>query len=293
MESIFKGLYTALITPFSKNGEIDYSALYKLIDQQLSAKIDGIVILGTTGESPTISGDEKKDLIQKSIAYIDGRSQVVIGTGTNCTKTTIENSIFAEKSGADGLLVVNPYYNKPTQKGLYEHFKAVAESVNIPVILYNIKGRTGVNIETPTLLKLAEINNIVSVKEASGDMEQIKTVIKSVPKHFTVLSGDDDITMELIRSGGHGVVSVTSNIVPCEMKDFVQNCIDANFESAITMYNKLSPLFSAAFIETNPQPIKTLLAYKGLCEEIFRLPLTTMEPGNKERLLSVWNEYLS
>lgn len=291
MKYTFTGLFTALITPFDSNGKISEKELFALIDKQIEGNVDGIVILGTTGESPTINSNEQKYLIDRSIKYINKRCKVIIGTGSNSTSTTINNSLFAEAAGADGLLVVNPYYNKPTQKGLLEHFKVVAQSVKTPIILYNIEGRTGVNLETPTLVKLSEIPNIVAVKEASGNITQIKEVIAAVPDGFSVLSGDDAITLDLIKSGGHGLVSVMSNILPDRMKNFVDLCNNRDWENASKTKNNLDPLFDVAFVETNPQPLKTMMAASGLCQEIFRLPLTTMDSKNKDVVLNAWERW--
>lgn len=270
---------------------MDEAALFRLIDQQVASKVDGIVILGTTGESPTISSNEHDHLIELAVTHINGRCKMIAGTGSNCTRTAIYRSKLAESLGVDGLLLVNPYYNKPSQKGLYEHFKAIADSVNTPIILYNIAGRTGVNLETSTLVKLADHPQIVALKEASGDLNQIKAVIDSVPSNFTVLSGDDGITIDLIKMGGHGVVSVLSNILPTEMKEMVDTANESNWAQAQALHHSMSPLFDKCFIETNPQPIKTLLAHEGICEEVFRLPLTTMVEENRVTLLETWNTW--
>lgn len=288
---MFKGLYTAIITPFLSDGTLDKVSLCKLINTQIESKVDGIVVMGTTGESPTISTKEHDEIISLCVQYIDGRCKVIAGTGSNSTREAIHHSQHAEKAGVDGLLIVNPYYNKPTQKGLYEHFKSIADAVNTPIILYNIEGRTGVNLETSTLLRLAKHPMIVSVKEASGNINQIKEVIESVPEGFTVLSGDDGLTMELMKNGGHGLISVLANILPREMLNLVNSCKRNSWDEASMLSNNLKDLFYACFIETNPQPIKTLLAHHGKCEEVFRLPLTTMEPNNKEKLLFVWNNW--
>ena len=288
---MFTGCYTALITPFKENGDLDEDAFTRLINFQIESDIDGLVILGTTGESPTVSAEEHNYIIKRAVEIAHKRTKIIAGTGSNCTAEAIFYSQEAEKSGADGLLQVNPYYNKPTQKGLYQHFKAVAESVKIPIILYNIMGRTGVNLETSTLLKLAEIENIVSVKEASGNLKQIEEVIQAVPENFSVLSGDDGLTLKLCELGGHGVISVLSNILPKEMKGLVDSCNAENWTEAEKIQKKLSPLFEVCFIETNPQPIKTLLAVEGFCEEVFRLPLTTLESENRKKLLKVWETY--
>lgn len=284
-------MFTALITPFEKDGSIDKSNLFKLIDNQINAGVDGIVILGTTAESPTLSSSEQKDIIEISVKYINKRCEVIVGTGSNSTSETIQKSLHAQEVGVDGLLIVNPYYNKPTQKGLFEHFTAIADAVETPIILYNILGRTSVNIETPTLIKLSKHKNIVAVKEASGNLQQIKEVIAAVPVGFTVLSGDDALTIELMKLGGHGVVSVVGNILPFEMVKLVKACSENNQEKAQKINDSLKILFNAAFIETNPQPIKTMMAKDKLCQEIFRLPLTTMENENKVKVLNIWDEW--
>jgi len=285
---MFTGLYTALITPFTNNDEIDYKALDKIIDQQIKAKVDGLVILGTTGESPTIEDAERTELIKFAVKKSQGKIKIVVGTGTNSTKKTIKLSKEAEALGADGILVVNPYYNKPTQSGLYQHFKAVAEAVTIPVMIYNIKGRTAVNLETSTLMELAKISNIVSVKEASGEITQMMDVITSAPKDFTVLSGDDGLTYPLAALGGHGIVSVLSNVLPEEMKEFVDASLDGSFDTARKLHYKLLPLMKSMFIETNPIPAKTLLAMQGTIEENFRLPMCKMTDANKAKLMDIW-----
>jgi 4-hydroxy-tetrahydrodipicolinate synthase len=287
----FKGLYTAIITPFNQAGEIDKASFKKLIQQQVEAGVDGIVVAGTTGESPTLTWEEHDSLIKLAVEIANKKIKVIAGAGSNCTAEAIEHSIKAEQAGADGLLQVNPYYNKPTQKGLFEHFSAIAESVNIPIMLYNIQGRCGVNLETPTLLELAKHPNIISVKEASGNLAQMKEVINSVPEDFTVLVGDDALCLEFSKLGGDGVVSVVSNIIPVEMKQFVADCLNKNWDSAQKTHNQLNNLFSDCFIEANPQPIKTLMADAGYCEPVFRLPMTTMLEENKEKLFQTWENY--
>jgi len=285
---MFTGLYTALITPFTDDNKIDYSSLDKILKQQIDAKVDGLVVLGTTGESPTINDDEKSELIKFVVKQCKGKTKIIVGSGANSTDKSIEHSKEAESLGADGLLVVNPYYNKPTQEGLFQHFKAIAESVNIPVILYNIKGRTAVNLETSTLLRLSKVKNIVAVKEASGDISQMMDVISKTDNNFSVLSGDDGLTYPLITLGGNGVVSVLSNILPKEMKEFVDTALSGNFEKAKDMHYKLLPLMNSMFIETNPIPCKTMMALQGTIDENFRLPMCKMSDSNKSRLQDIW-----
>ncbi len=279
----YRGVFTALVTPFSMNGSIDYTALGWLIDAQLGAGVNGIVPCGTTGEAPTLSESEQKEIIRFSVKHANGVCKVIAGTGTNSTAKTIELTKYAESVGADAALVVSPYYNKPTQKGLFKHFKAVADSVSIPIIIYNIKSRTGVNIETSTLLELANTcPNIVGVKEASGDLNQIREVIRSAPQGFFVLSGDDALTLEVIKSGGHGVISVASNIVPEKIVFLVKRALNKDYLNAEEIHARLSPLFSATFIETNPIPIKAMLAMKGMCAEAYRLPLCELSAESRK-----------
>ncbi len=284
----FSGTFTALVTPFQKDGSIDFGALGALVDRQIEAKIEGLIVIGTTGESPTLSHTEKNEIIRFVVERAKGKTLVVAGTGTNDTASTLEYSREAAALGVDAILLVNPYYNKPTQEGLYRHFKAVADAVNVPQILYNIQGRTGVNLQTDTLVRLAAHPNIVAVKEASGDLSQMMEVIQRAPADFTVLSGDDNLTFPLIALGGHGVISVLSNLVPKELKQMVDTALQGKFEEARAMHYALMPLMKACFIETNPIPVKTALAMKGLIGEIFRLPLCEMGEANRTK----WQEIL-
>jgi 4-hydroxy-tetrahydrodipicolinate synthase len=288
-----KGVFTAIITPFTENNEVDYSALQKLIDYNLELGVAGIVPCGTTGESPTLSSEEHHKVIEETIKHVNGRAKVIAGTGSNCTKEAIELSKEAEKAGADALLLVNPYYNKPTQEGLYRHFKAIANSVKIPCVVYNIKGRTGVNVETETLLRLIkDCSNINAVKEASGDLEQIKEVIEKSPKDFSVLSGDDNIALELVKLGGQGVISVASNLMPKKMSEMVSLALEGKIEEAEKLNSKLEKLFSAEFIETNPIPIKYMVSKKGLCIEKYRLPICEMNEEHKREVDAVYEELM-
>ena len=285
----YRGAYTALITPFTELGTVDYQSLERIVDSQIEAGIDGLVPCGTTGESPTLSHEEHDRVIAQTVKYAAGRVPVIAGTGSNATTEAIRLSQHAEDSGADAVLLVNPYYNKPTQKGLYLHFKAIADSVKIPCILYNIKGRTGVNLETETLVRLAqECGNIIAVKEASGSLEQMQDVIESTEEDFSVLSGDDNLALELIRRGGDGVISVASNLFPSEMVRMVHAALDGRWDEAERLGTWFSPFFSACFIETNPIPIKTAMARAGWCRESFRLPMCPLESSeHRAALLSI------
>jgi 4-hydroxy-tetrahydrodipicolinate synthase len=278
-----KGVFTAIITPFDNNGEVDYSALKKLIDYNIENGVSGIVPCGTTGESPTLNHDEHEKVIEETIKHVNGRVKVIAGTGSNSTVEAISLSKEAEKSGADGLLIVNPYYNKPTQKGLYLHFKAINDVVSIPIVVYNIKGRTGINVETQTLLKLInDCENIVAVKEASGDLEQISEVIEKTPENFSVMSGDDNIALKVIRLGGQGVISVASNLIPKQMSEMIGLGLNGEIEKAEEFNEGLKKMFEIEFIETNPIPIKYMLSKKGFCEEIYRLPMCELSEENKK-----------
>lgn len=275
---IFSGLYTALVTPFTKDNKIDYKALERLIEKQIAGGVNGLIILGTTGESPTIHDDEARKLIKTAISIVSGRVQVLIGTGSNSTEHAIELSRQAERFKADGLLLVNPYYNKPSQEGMFHHFASIAGSVTLPIMLYNIKGRTGINLATQTVTRLSLIHNIKAMKEASGDIEQIMDVIRETPDDFSVLSGDDVLTLPLMALGGDGVVSVIANMYPKKLRHLVEAMNNNDYEGARDIhYALLDAMRGFLNISSNPIPIKTALAMQGLCEEKFRLPLYPMD----------------
>ena len=294
MKNTFRGVFTAMITPFTEYNTVDYISLERLVEAQINAGIDGLVPCGTTGESPTLSHEEHDRVIAQTIRYAKGRVPVIAGTGSNATNEAIRLSQHAQDAGVDAVLLVNPYYNKPTQKGLYLHFKAIADSVSVPCILYNIKGRTGVNLETETLLRLeAECPNIVAVKEASGSLDQMSSVISTTEDEFSVLSGDDNLTLDLIRRGGDGVISVASNLFPSEMVKMTHAALNGDFETAEKYNAWFSEVFKVCFAETNPIPIKTAMAKAGYCKEIFRLPLCTLEKEeHREHLFSVIDRML-
>lgn len=288
---MFKGVYTAIITPFKQDKTIDWSALKNLVEFQIANKVAGIVPCGTTGESPTLSHDEHDKVIESVVKWVDGRCMVIAGTGSNSTTEAVRLTKHAEKAGADACLIVNPYYNKPTQEGLYRHFKAVADAVKIPIVVYNIKGRTAVNVETPTLMRLVnDCDNVTAVKEASGDINQMKDVIKQAPGSFSVLSGDDNITLDLIKAGGNGVVSVASNMIPDKMVAMVDAALNKDFKEAEKLNDEMADFFKGEFIETNPIPIKAALAMKGMCEEVYRLPMCELRPENREKWKAMLEE---
>ena len=282
----YKGVWTAMITPFNEDGSIDWRSFDNLVERQVEAKVTGIIINGTTGESPTITDEECVDLIKRAKEKTNGKCFIMAGTGTNNTKKSVEKTKEAEKAGADIVLLVNPYYNKPTQLGLYLHFKTIAEATSLPVFLYNIKGRTGVNLETATLYKLAtEVKNIVGVKEASGELNQIKAVCELKLEDFTVLSGDDNITLEIIKSyGADGVISVASNIVPEDMVLMVGSAIKKDYAKAEEINTKLASLFKILFIETNPIPVKYASYKMGLAQNIYRLPMCEIGEENGKQV---------
>ncbi len=281
-----KGVYTALITPFTKEGAFDEAAFRDLIEFQIASSVNGLVPCGTTGESPTLSHEEHDRVIQLTVEVAAGRVPVIAGTGSNATSEAIQLSRHAEQSGVDAVLLVNPYYNKPTQLGLYLHFKAIADSISIPCVLYNIQGRSGVNLETETLARLAaECSNITTVKEASGNLQQMKDVIASTDSSFHVVSGDDNMTLSLIEAGGKGVISVASNLIPDKIVEMVGLALEGKFEEARAKEALLADFFKTMFIETNPIPIKTAMAMRGWCEEEFRLPMCGLSSEGKRAKL--------
>ncbi|HLD18677.1 MAG TPA: 4-hydroxy-tetrahydrodipicolinate synthase [Candidatus Nanoarchaeia archaeon] len=282
-----QGTITALVTQFKENGDVDYDAFRTHVRDQIKNGINGIVPLGTTGEAPTIEHDEKEQIIKISVQEAKGKIPVIVGTGSNSTKKTIEETAMAARLGADAVLIVSPYYNKPTQEGIYRHFEAVTKAVNIPVVVYNIKGRTGVNIETSTMKRLAGLKNIIAVKEASGDINQMGDVINELPKSFTVLSGDDSMTLPLMALGGKGVISVISNLFPEKTTELTSAALKGDWEKARKIHYELLPFMKIAFIETNPIPIKTAMNLCGWKGGSFRLPMCEMQPQNKEKLAAV------
>ena len=283
MRRKYAGTWTALITPFRNDGSVDYEALKTIVHKQIEAGITGIVPLGTTGESPTIHKDEAKKIFETVVAEAKGKILVMAGTGSNSTEHSVEQTKLAKELGVDACLVVCPYYNKPTPEGLILHFLEVAK-VGLPVIVYNIKGRTGINMTTDTLMTLAQNEMIVGVKEASGDLNQMKEVIERRPDGFTVLSGDDGLTLDLIKLGGDGVVSVASNIVPAEVTKMVNLALDGNIEASTKTNDHLSKLFKDIFIETNPMPIKYCAHKMGLCDLSYRLPMCAPRTESQQTL---------
>lgn len=281
-----KGTFTAMVTPF-KEDSLDEEGLISNIGHQLQARVSGLVFLGTTGETATLTSDEQRRVIEIGVRETKGKALVVIGTGSNSTRQTIENTQRAKDLGADIALVVTPYYNKPTQEGIYRHFEALTQAVDLPLIVYNIQGRTGVNIETSTLLRIASLPHIIGVKEASGNLNQaadvIYTVVKQYP-HFSVLSGDDAATLPMMALGANGVVSVVSNLVPEDVVALVNAALSQDFSKARLLHEELLPLFRNAFIETNPAPIKEAMNLCGLAAGPCRLPLCEMTPEHRQKI---------
>ena len=280
----FVGCGTALVTPFRKDLSLDEEALRRLVRRQIAAGINFLVPCGTTGESPTLSHEEHLRVVAITLEEAKGKVPVLAGAGGYNTHHVIETARECERMGADGILSVTPYYNKPTQEGLYHHFKAIAESISLPIILYNVPPRTNVNIDPATVRRLSEIENIIGVKEASGNISQITQVIQQVPEEFIVLSGDDALTLPVAAMGGRGIISVASNLIPAEMTRLAQLCLAGNFAEARAMQRKWLPLLEVNFIETNPTPVKAAMAEMGLLEPVFRLPLV---PPRTESLAKI------
>ena len=288
---MFRGTFTALVTPF-RDGGIDRHAFEHLIEQQIAAGITGIVAIGTTGESPTLSHDEREELIRIAVATVNKRCLVIAGTGSNATQHAVADTKAAEKFGCDGALLVAPYYNKPSQEGLFRHFKTIAEATALPIILYNIPGRCGVDVVPDTVVRLAnECRNIVCIKEASGSVERVSELRRRLPESFTILSGDDSLTLPFMAVGATGVVSVASNLFPAEVCALINTCESGNLKSAEQLHRKLLPLFKDLFIEPNPVPVKTALGWRGAMSSEVRLPLCEMTEANQARLRDTLEEF--
>ena len=291
MTQRFQGSIVALVTPF-RSGKVDEAKLRELVEFHVTHGTDGIVPCGTTGESPTLSHDEHRRVVEIVVETARKRVFVIAGTGSNSTAEAIDLTKHAERAGADAALVVNPYYNKPTQEGLYRHFRAVAESVALPIITYNIQGRTAVNVETDTMARLArDCRNVVGVKEASGSLDQMSQVIAACGPDFSVLSGDDNITLPLLAIGGRGVISVIANLVPRETSEMVHAALDGDWKRARDLHYRLFPLARAAFLETNPIPIKEAMAMVGMIEAEFRLPMCRMGDANRAKLTAILKNF--
>ena len=287
---MFKGAIVAIVTPFKK-GKVDEEALRGLIEMQIENGTDGIVPCGTTGESTTLSHEEHDRVIEITIDAVKKRVPVIAGTGSNSTEEALRLTRHAYEAGADGVLMVSPYYNRPTQEGMYLHFKTIAENVPVPIVLYNVPSRTGANLLPETVLRLSRIPNIVGIKEASGSMKQIMDVIHLCDKDFTVLSGDDFIVLPLLALGGSGVISVVSNVAPADMAGMVDAFQEGDLQKARELHYKMLPLMDSLFLETNPIPVKAALYMMGKIEYELRLPLCKMSDANYEKLRRVMLNY--
>jgi 4-hydroxy-tetrahydrodipicolinate synthase len=275
---MFEGAYTAIVTPF-QDGKVHVDTLKKLVERQIENGISGIVPCGTTGESPTLSHEEHHQVVESTIRFAAGRVKVIAGSGSNSTSEAVELTEHAREAGADAALVITPYYNKPTQQGLYLHFKKVAESVDIPIVLYNVPGRTGVNLEVDTIVRLADIPNIVAVKEASGSLIKVARIVSRT--RLKVLSGEDPLTFPIMAIGGHGVISVTANVAPQRVATMVQCALQGDHPGALELHHRLFDLSSKLFLETNPIPVKAALSMMGLVKDELRLPLCPMSDDKR------------
>ncbi len=287
---MFRGAITALVTPF-RNGRVDEDAYRELIDWQIRQGVDGIVPCGTTGESATLSHEEHNRVIDIAVDEAKGRVPVIAGTGSNSTAEAIRLTRHAKEAGADGALLITPYYNKPTQEGLYQHYRRVAEETKFPLVLYNVPSRTGVNLLPETVARLAEIPDIVGIKEATGDMRQVSEILERCGDKISVLSGDDFTVLPLLALGGRGVISVVSNVAPADMAELIRAFDRGDLARARELHRRLMPLARAMFFETNPIPVKTALSLMGKIRLELRLPLCEMKPDNRARLEQVLRDY--
>jgi 4-hydroxy-tetrahydrodipicolinate synthase len=284
---MFAGCGTALVTPFRRDSSLDEAGLRRLVRRQVEAGIDFLVPCGTTGENPTLTRHEQLRVVEITMEEAAGRVPVVAGAGGYNTAEVLALAKELQSMGVDGVLSVTPYYNKPTPDGLYQHYKAIASAVSLPVIVYSVPRRTGTNIDTATLKKLAEIDNIIGIKEASGDISQVASMLGHLPEAFLVLSGDDALALPIIALGGRGLISVASNEIPAEMTQLVRYCLEDNFEQARYLQQRFLPLMEVNFIESSPIPVKAAMAAMGLLEPVWRLPLCPPRPENEEKIRGV------
>jgi len=291
MRTPFTGVGTALVTPFTRSGELDEAAVRRLARRQIDAGIHFLCPCGTTGENPTLGDAERVRIVEILVDEADGKVPILAGAGGYDTKEVIRLARELASAGASGFLSVTPYYNKPTQEGLYQHYRAFADSTSLPIVVYNVPGRTGVNVEVATLARLATIPNIVAVKEASGNVSQMCEICRAVPEDFIVLSGDDALTLPLMAIGGRGIISVASNEVPAEMVQMVEAAERGDYATARRWHQKLLPVMQVNFIESSPGPVKFAMAAMGLCEESYRLPMVPPKPASQERILGVLREF--
>ncbi len=286
MRTPFTGVGTALITPFTRSGAVDEAGVKRLARRQIDGGVHFLVPCGTTGETPTLTGDERRRVVELVVEEAGGKVPVLAGAGGYDSKEVAHAARDMQKAGAQGLLSVTPYYNKPTPEGLYQHFKVVADATPLPIVLYNVPGRTGCNIDAATCARLATIPTVIGVKEASGNIQQMAEVCRAAPRDFLVLSGDDAVTLPLMALGGRGVISVASNEIPAEMSELVEAAERGDYALARTIHTRLLPLLLGNFIESNPGPVKFAMAAMGLCEEVFRLPMVSPRPASQEKILA-------
>lgn len=286
---MFKGSLVALVTPMKSDGSIDYDALHPLVEWHIESKTNGLIVNGTTGEAATLTTNEQYELIESVVRQVNHRIPVIAGTGSNSTQHTIELTQRAKEAGADAVLIVTPYYNKPPQNGLYQHYKTVAESVQIPIILYNVPGRTACDLLPSTIAKLAKIPNIIGIKEATGQLERVTEISKLCGKEFAIYSGNDDINLEIILNGGHGVISVTANIAPGKMHDFCEAALSGDTPRAEKLHAELMPLHKKLFLQGNPIPVKWALQEMGKIASGIRLPLIALESEYHDELREALN----
>ena len=284
---MFTGTGTAMVTPFRKDGSLDEAMMRRLVQRQIDAGIDFLVPCGTTGESPTLSHEEHLCVVKIAVELAKGKVPVLAGAGGYNTREVISMARELAEIGADGILSVTPYYNKPTQEGLFQHYRAIAEAAPLPIIVYSVQGRTGVNVEPATVKRLAGIKNIVGIKEASGNVSQMAAILNAVPESFTVLSGDDALTIPMIALGGRGVISVVSNEIPREMVLLTRAALEGDFQTAREIHRRYHALMEINFVESNPIPVKTAMAEMGLLEAVWRLPLVAPKMENRERIRAV------
>ena len=291
VHNIFKGLGIALITPFKEDGSVDYDALIRLVDYQLNNGADFFCILAPTGETPTLTREEKQKIKDLVVDYVQARVPILIGCGGNNTAAVVEELQTADFKGIDGILSVCPYYNKPSQEGLYQHFKAIAAATQLPVVLYNVPGRTGVNLQAATTVRLArDCQNIVAIKEASGNLEQVDEIIKNKPADFDVISGDDSLTFPMVSCGAVGVISVIGNALPKEFSRMIRLQMRGEYDPARTIHHRFTDLFSLLFVDGNPAGVKAMLSEMGFIQNVLRLPLVPMRINNMQRMSEILKE---
>jgi 4-hydroxy-tetrahydrodipicolinate synthase len=283
-----RGTYTAIISPFKSDQTFDAAAFEKLVVRQVDAGVEGIVVVGTTGEAPTVDIEESIDIFELAREIAGHKLQLIFGLTSNSTKTLLKYVAKINPLRPSAILSATPYYNKPTQKGILEHFTCLANETDLPIVLYNVPGRAAANIDPSTVVELSRLSNIIGIKEASGSLSQVRDVLEGVPESFSVLSGNDDQNVEIIKLGGRGTISVASNVIPVVVKKSVDAALEGDFDVADALDQQYAQFYKDIFIENNPQSIKTLLAHLGLCQEVFRLPMTTMLPHNRERLIASW-----